>query len=230
VIAASLMAIGILWGLAALLVFRRFTDRVAVRKVRKRLYAHLLGIRLYSEEPALVFRAQKELIVDNLRFLALVAKPVLIMAVPFALLYGPLDSIYGWGPLEIGHSAVVTYHLSGEAIAGDVQYTLLAPPGIAVETPPVVVVADNQISWRIRPLMPTRGNLRIIFSSDEVTSPVIAGERTLSSHSRRESLRGGFSVEVGYPKADVAIAGLDLPWLAWFLIISTASAALFAIF
>jgi hypothetical protein len=215
VIAWSLVAISILWGLAAFLVFRRITDHVALRKVRKRLYAHLLGIRLYSEEPALVFRAQKELIVDNLRFLALVAKPVLIMGLPFALLYGQLESFYGWSPLEVGHSAVVT-------LSGDGQYTLLAPSGIVVETPPVNVSSEHQISWRIRALAPVRGNLRFIRSgSGDLLSPIAAGEWSPFCCRPRES-----SVEVDYPKAEVTIAGLELPWLAWFLIISTASAVL----
>jgi hypothetical protein len=219
VIAASLTAISILWGLAAYFVFRRFTDHVALRKVRKRMYAHLLGIRLYSEEPALVWDAQKALIVDNLRFLALVAKPVLIMALPFGLLYGPMDSIYGWGPLEPGHSAIVTIQLSDRE-----QYTLQPPPGIIVETPPVAVMAENQISWRIRALRPTRVNLSVVTRG-------FAGEISIhASAGRRESLPGGAWVEVNYPRSDIAIAGLKLPWLAWFLIFSTASAALSALF
>ncbi len=216
-IAWSLAAISILWGLAAFLVFRRFTDYVALRKVRKRMYAHLLEIRLYSEEPGLsVCRAEGELLVDNLRFLMLVAKPVLIMALPFALLYGRLDSVYGWSPLQVGHSATVTMQLSGEA-----QYTLLTPPGITVETPPVVVPAEHQISWRIRAVAPTRGNLRFLRpGSGDILSPIAAGEWSPFCCRPR-----GSSVEVDYPKAEVAIAGVELPWLAWFLIISTASAA-----
>lgn len=225
-IGASLAAISILWGLAALLIFRRFTDQAALRKVRKRLYAHLLEIRLYSEEPALVFRAQKELIVNNFRFLVLVAKPVLIMAVPFALLYGPLDSVYGWGPLVVGHSAIVTMQAPGPG-----QYTLLAPGGIAVETPAVAVIAERQISWRIRALTPTHGNLRFVGSGvAEISRSVAAGGRTLSSYQRRKSLAEGLWVEVDYPKASVAIAGMELPWLAWFLILSTLSAGLFTLF
>ena len=227
-IAWSLAAVSVAWGVLAFLVFRRFTDPLALRRVRKRLYAHLLGIRLFSEEPVLVWEAQKALVADNLRFLALVAKPVLMMAIPFALLYGPLDSIYGWGPLEVGHSAIVTYQLSGEATAGEAHFTLLAPPGIAVESPPIAVPAENQISWRIRPLVPARGNLRIIARGvgGEVSVPVASGERLLSFYRRHASLTGGFWVDIDYPKADVTIAGLSLPWLAWFLLISTASAVL----
>jgi hypothetical protein len=216
-IGASLVAISVFWGLVTFWVFRRFTDHAALRKVRKRMYAHLLEIRLFSDEPALVWSAQKALLVDNLRFLALVSKPVLIMALPFALLYGQLDSIYGWGPLEVGHSTTVT-------VAGDAQFKLLAPAGISVETPPVRVLAEHQISWRIRALEPIHGILRVTRAGGgELSRSIVAGERTLSFYRRRES-----ALEVDYPKASVGIFGIILPWLAWLLIVSTVSAALLA--
>jgi hypothetical protein len=44
----------------------------------------------------------------------------------------------------------------------DAAATLQAPPGIAVESPPVRVFAERQISWRIRALRPVRGKLRFV--------------------------------------------------------------------
>lgn len=226
----SLAAFGILWGLAAFWVFRRFTDHAALRTVRRRLYAHLLEIRLFSDEPALVWKAQKALLADNVRFLALTARPALIMAVPFAFLYAPLDSLYGWRPIEVGHSAVVTLQLAREPAASDERYILRPPPGIAVETPAVRDFAERQIVWRIRARKPVRGNLRIALpDASEVSRNIAAGEPTLAPNRRRESSPGIVWVEVDYPKASVVIAGLSLPWLAWFLIFSAASAALITI-
>lgn len=226
----SLAAVGVLWGLFTYGVFRRFTDHAALRTVRKRLYAHLLEIRLYSEEPSVVWRAQAALVADNVRFLALIALPVLIMALSFALLYTPLDTVYGWGPLAVGRSAVVTLQLPQEPGAIDTQYILKAPTGIAVETAPVRDVAGRQIIWRIRPLMPVFGSLHVTLpGGSDVSMSIAAGDRKLSRYRRREPAPGAGWIEVDYPKANVAIAGLELPWLAWFLIVSTASAALFAI-
>jgi hypothetical protein len=226
VIGWSLAAVSVLWGVGAFWVFRRFSDRPALRTVRKRLYAHLLEIRLYSEEPALVWGAQKALIADNFRFLRLTALPLAIMALPFAFLYGPLDSIYGWGPIEPAHSAVVTVQLSRDPGA---NVSLVTPPGIAVETPPVRDYDERQISWRIRALMPVRGTLRLeISGAPDALRSIVAGRPGLSFHWRRESAPGIVWIEVDYPGTNVAIAGLSLPWLAWFLIISTVSAGLSA--
>jgi hypothetical protein len=190
-IGESLAAFSVIWGLLASLIFRRFTDRAALRVVRKRMYAHLLEIRLYSEEPGLVWNAQKALFADNLRFLALTARPVLIMAVPFALLYSPIDSIYGWRPIEVGHSAVVTLQIP-EELAQDTPYLLRPPPGIFVETPPVRIFGARQISWRVRALMPVRGTLRFTLPGDRgVSRSISAGHSiALANLSRVASGRG----------------------------------------
>jgi len=216
-IPASLAALSAIWGVLASLVFRRFTNRRAVRKAINHIYAHLLEIRLYSEEPSLVWRAQKALIVGNLRFLALIAPAVLAMAIPFALLYPQLDAIYGVAPLEIGHSATVT--LSGNT------GTLEAPQGIRIETPPVKDSADREVSWRIRALAPTRGTLRVTLPDGATILRTIAsGERTLSPNRRSEA-----SVAIDYPRSDVSVAGLAFPWLVWFVVISALSATVFTL-
>jgi hypothetical protein len=214
-IPASLAALSAIWGVLAVLVFHRFTNRSAVRVAINRIYARLLEIRLYSEELSLVWRAQKQLIADNLKFLARIAPAILIMAIPFALLYPQLDAIYGTAPLEVGHTATVT-------LLGN-QGTLQVPQGIQVETPPVKDEADHQVSWRIRALTPTRGTLRLTLPDGAAIARTIAsGNRTLAPNHRRES-----SVEIDYPRADVTIAGISLPWLIWFLLISAVSGIIF---
>jgi len=214
----SLAAISVAWGLGTFWVFRRFSDRAALRIVGKRIYAHLLAIRLFSEEPALVWRAQKALIADNLRFLKLMAVPVLILGIPFALCYEPFDTIYGVRPLQPGQGAIVILHNT------DAPATLKVSHEIAIETPPIRNLEARQVSWRIRPLAPVRGNLRVELPGTIVTRSIAAGDPNLSPTYRRESPGSGPWLEVDYPRASVLFFGLSLPWLAWFLLISSASA------
>jgi hypothetical protein len=141
---------------------RLFPDRAAVRAAGKRLQADLLEMRLYSSEPALMWRAQKALVRDNVRWLALLLPPALILGLPLAWLFIQLDGIYGRSPLPVGGVAVVTVQLKRALEPADAAATLRAPPGIAVESPPVRVFARRQISWRIRALRPVRGKLRFV--------------------------------------------------------------------
>jgi hypothetical protein len=223
VIGWSLAALSVLWGLATFWVFRHFADSSALRIIRRRIHAHLLGIRLFSDDPALVWRAQKALIADNLRFLKLMALPVLILGVPFALCYVRFDAIYGFHPLETGRSSVLTLH--GSDVAGELRM----PRGIAVETPPVRDFKAREVSWRIRPSATVRGSVTVILPGGVVARNIAAGDRTLSPNWLREPATGVLWLEVDYPRADIEIAGLALPWLAWFLILSSFSGILFTI-
>jgi hypothetical protein len=211
VIAASLIIISAIWGALALLIFRSLTNRAALRKAVNRIYAHLLEIRLYSDEPALVWQAQKSLIAENVRFLIRIAPPILIMAVPFALLYPQLDAIYGYAPLKVGQSATVTLNAPGAE-----PYKLEVPPEISIETPPVKDAATNEISWRIRAVKPVEGTLRVTYPNNEIDRSIAAGNQTLRPNHRTEN-----SIEIDYPRTDTTI-----PWLVWFILISTATAGI----
>ena len=206
-IAGSLAAAGVIWGIFAVWIFRQLTDEAALRRVLNRLHANLLEIRLFAEEPALVWKAQKAVIGDNVRFLALVAKPVVILGLLFALLYSPLDSVYGWHPVAIGHSAVVTMKGSGPK--------LVVPNGIVVETPPVRVTAENETSWRIRAVAPGDGEMR----AGTASIRVLAGDQTLIPKRRRAG-----PLEIDYPKGLVTVGPFTLPWLSWFLVFSALGA------
>lgn len=71
-------------------------DRERLRQSANRIIAHLFEIRLFWEEPAVVWRAQWDLIVENGRLLKLLTIPLIVTTLPFltvlAYLYRPLHS------------------------------------------------------------------------------------------------------------------------------------------
>ena len=191
-----------------------FPDRAAVRVAGKRLHARLLEMRLYSSEPALLWAAQKALLRDNVRWLALMLRPALVLALPSAWLFMQLDSIYGHSPLAVGAQAVVTVQLARALAPVDATSTLQAPPGIAVESPPVRVFAERQISWRIRALRPVRGNLRLVLRGHAIEKTIVAGEWNALLSPRRERSLLGFLLhpeESRLPAGDVAWVEVDYP-------------------
>ena len=58
-------------GLLAIVVFRACSDQDAIRRASNRLMAHLMEFRLFIDEPALIIRAQRDLLIDNWRLLRL---------------------------------------------------------------------------------------------------------------------------------------------------------------
>jgi len=88
---ASLVPISILSGIGMLLVFRRTSDQAAVRLAKSLVTAHLLEFRLFMDEPRLILKAQRDLIVANARFLKLMLRPLLVLALPMALLLAAME-------------------------------------------------------------------------------------------------------------------------------------------
>jgi hypothetical protein len=226
----SLAVVGVICGVAASLVFGRTADTRAVRATRRRLYAHLIEFRLFADEPALIWRAQKALVRDNLRLLALVARPALILLLPMAWVFAQLDWLCGYGPLVPGQPAIVTAQMAGSLEPADAGASLAAPPGIAVETPPVRVWHDRQISWRIRPAAAVEGVLELTVRGHKIDKAVTAGGGAFALRRRVRSL-AAFLLhpwERRIAAGDVRWVEVDYPhggWSAvlWFLAISAAS-------
>jgi hypothetical protein len=207
-------------GVAMLWVLRRTADLTRLRIIRKRLQAHLLEFRLYYDEPSLIWRAQKALIADNLRLLLLLLRPALILALPMAWLLAKLDLVYGYAPLPVGASAIVTAQLNRPLTSDDANATLQAPPAIQVETAAVQIPRERQLSWRIRPVGAVIGALRVRVGGDTVEKTIAVGDRPLLLRRRGGQAGAVAWIEISYPDNEFRLLGWRLPWVAWFFLLS----------
>jgi hypothetical protein len=227
---ASLVPISILAGMGMLLVFRHASDPVAVRRAKGIAQAHLLEFRLFMDEPLLILRAQRDLLVANLRFMKLMLRPFLWMLLPMGLLLAGLEAFYGHAPLAVGESAILTAQVKD---AGG-PFELKVPADVAVDSPPVHVLAESQVSWRIRPLQAATTELEIAHDGKLSAKRVSAGPGLHVLSERRGSLlnlllypteaplsgNGIEWIEIRYPDATI----LHLHWLIWFFAISAITA------
>ena len=222
---AVLAAIGMLWTV------RRFSDQAAIRATRRRLRAHLYELRLFADEPGLIWRAQWQLLRLNLRYLRLMLRPALVLALPMILLLIHLDGFYGRTPLPVGKAAILTVQMKKALNRPELH----VPAGIVVETPAVRVESERQMSWRLRPLREVSGRLRLVLPDAVFEKQIEAGEqrrylsvRRVSSlgellrHPGEPRLSGGGVewIEVRYPPAGVRLCGVEFHWLVWFLLVS----------
>jgi choline-sulfatase len=207
----ALAALGVLWGGAATIVFRIFIHPNRITKALNRVVAHALELPLFIDEPALVLRAARNLLVANFQVLAAIWLPCAVMTAAFALSWNPLNNHFGFASLPAGQPAVVT--IGAPQVHG---WGLYASPGLAVETPAVRAQTAHEVSWRVRPVNPGPQDFAI---SD--------GVRVF--HPGRSRLtRTGDSrlawIEVPWPAATY----FHLSWLACFVIFSFAGAAVFS--
>jgi hypothetical protein len=229
----TLTAISIATGVAMLWIFGRFSDQAAIALAKRKLHAHLLAFRLFADEPRLIFRAQRELLVWNARYLGLMLRPTLVMILPLAALLWHLDAVYGHRPLAPGEAAIVTLQMDGAANLQTVSPSL-AGRGVTVETPALRLADEHQVLWCVRAGADAQA---VVMQLDgaRVEKRVQEGEGLSYLSERRvaswlEWLRYPAEsrlpnapvewIEVSYPGADIGVFGIGMHWLIWFCIVS----------
>lgn len=237
----SLAVISVLAGIGMLWVFGKTSKPARIRAVKRRVQAHLLEIRVFGEEPAVVWSAQKSLVAWNMRYMGLMLMPAVWMAIPLSILLIHLEAFYGRSPLPVGRATIVTMAMRAPLNPESAAPVLRAPQGIAVETPGVRAIDDGQISWRIRPSEPVSGSLSFQVDGQTIEKKIEAGNGLrLVPGMRVNSLLGSVVhpdepriqspsvgwIDVRYPDGSVAIFGIELHWLIWFTIISMLAALL----
>ena len=237
--AFSLVPLSILLGLALLWVFGRLSNQQKIRATKKRIQAHLYELRLFADEPKLILKAQASLVRENFRYLGLMLLPMVVISIPLLPLLAALESFYGRSPLQPGRAAILTVEVA--ALSSDFAPRLELPDGLVAETPPVRVLAEKQVSWRIRAQRPLSGTIMVAASGESATKSIEAGvgpsyisSRRVSSpvellYSPQEPLLTTQlikTIEIDYPAAQVHWFGIDLHWIWWLLVLSMSAAFL----
>jgi hypothetical protein len=146
---AGLLWLSVLAGVCMILVFGRLTDQEAIAETRRRMGGQVLGMMIYIGSPRTVLSMAGRLVRSNFRYLLLILKPLLVIAVPFAVLMGQLDARYGTAPLTPGEDVTVTLGWDGTMPSrGELG---LEVSNADVVDPPVYVPPLGEISFRIRP-------------------------------------------------------------------------------
>ncbi|MGA2590153.1 MAG: hypothetical protein ABSH32_09580 [Bryobacteraceae bacterium] len=234
----SLTAIAMAAGATLAWAFGRFSDQERLALVKRKLRASLYAFRLYGDEPALIFRAQKQLLLWNARYLALLLRPMALTIVPTLVLLIALDAVYAHRPLAAGESAIVTAQLN--RVAGlDMPMPSLEGRGIAVETPTVRLTDQHQVCWRVRAIGAAPGSVLLHVAGASMVKAVQAGsglryisERRVSSlfdwlrYPGESRLPAGAVrwIEVSYPAGAIDVFGFAINWLVWFCAVSLLAA------
>src|ERR1039458_4644664 len=71
----TLIPIGLLLGVAMLWVFGRWSNQKAIKAAKRRVEACLYEMRLFTDEPSLVWKAQAGLLAANARYIGLMLLP-----------------------------------------------------------------------------------------------------------------------------------------------------------
>jgi hypothetical protein len=222
---------GLVSGAASVWFMKVSSKEGDVRAAANRIIAHIFEFRLFADEPALILRAQWDLMAANGRLLRCLALPSLFLILPFGALIVAGEGVFGIAPLEPGQSAVLTVQCrrTEDAMARDIQ--LDAPSGIVVETPAVRIPSEAQLCWRVRALLPVAGSFQIRSGRRLLTKSVDAGGGLqIVSDFRAGTLWSFWAHPLELPFSDPVLLSIRLQypaatvfhahWLVWFFLAS----------
>ena len=233
-------------GVVMAVVFRFTSPQQRLRRVADLSRAEVLAIKLFKDEPRVMFAALGRLFRCTGLRLWYSLPPVAVMVVPFTLLLAHLAVWYEYRPLAVRESAVVELSLAESAWTSNRDTRLEAPPTIAVETEALRDDQEQTISWRIRGGEPASAELRWQLGDQRVDKQVVVAdpaEAFLPVSVRRAGagwwdrllhpgepafdanapVRG---IEISYHKRTTPLFGWDVPWWATLLVVSIVSALL----
>ena len=214
------------------------SNQRAIERAKKHMQAHLLEMRLYRDEPGLLFRAQGHLIASNFRYVGHMLRPALVLTLPMIVLYAHFDAVYGLRPLRTGESALVT----AETELRGAELALQGSDHFAVDSDSVSVTTTNEVAWRIRALSDGAGEITLETPEGRIPKTAVAGGgqiylsrgRARSWWQRlllvpgedRYDTPAVTRVNVAYPARQVGIGDWETHWAIWFLGISILTAFL----
>jgi hypothetical protein len=199
--------------------FLRLSNRKALAGAANRLRAHLMELRLFADEPALVWTAQWDLIKANGIFLWWMLKPLAVLALPAALLMWQLEPYYASTPLRPGEAALLTLEAEQPATG---EPTLQPMQFIGVETQAIQWNNNRSATWRVRAAAAGIAHLPLTWNFTTMQVEVAAGDELLRLPSAQSHERA--RILVNYPEREYSVAGWRMGWAAWFVLWSSAAA------
>ena len=143
---------GIYAALAApvgMLVFKYTSNQDAIGGVRDSIKANMLALKLFKDSMAVTMQAQGKLFKASFLILFHALKPMLVMTVPFVLLFCQLGLWYQARPLLPGERAQVVMELNGDDSDPMPDVTIASMPSAEVTIAKTTVPSKRSLYWEI---------------------------------------------------------------------------------
>jgi hypothetical protein len=234
----SLVAISLMGGVFMVWLFGKVSNQEKIKATRSRMSAELIGLRLFKDDLSVFFRIQFDIFLWTLRYFKYSLVPMMIIMVPVITILTQLNLHYAVRPLDVGEQTLVKVKLRDrDALSRNPAITLHAGDGLVVETKAVRIFETGEVAWRVRGAAPGKYDLVVGVGEETVVKELVVGGRREGVSSLRSGdgwltnfLYPGEApipkrsavktIEVAYPKLEIAIFGWSMNWLILFFVLS----------
>lgn len=184
----SLTIISAVLGVILLILFKYTSNQAAIGRVRDKIKARLLAMKLFKDNVPVVLKSQIQVFAAAIMLLIYSIPPMLVMIIPFCLVLGQLGRWYQARPLSVNEPAVVKVQLSG-AENQPLSSVLLVPTKVAeVMVGPVRVPSKQQVYWKFQPTQPGIHHLQFNVAGIQVRKELSVGSGLMPVSIKRPSL------------------------------------------
>jgi hypothetical protein len=238
----ALVAASFLTGALMVWIFGKVSNQEKIKETKDQVWGNLLAVHLFQNSMGVVLRSQLRVLRHTLVYMAYSFAPMLVMLVPVALIIIQLNLHFSVRPLRPGERALVKAVVR-DSSALQRPIALLAPVGIAVETPPVRIPSKKEIAWRIRVDdsghrgAQTALHVDVRDERSVVEKEIVVGGRWDAVSARRpgKGLLDAMlwpgedpiprastfeAVEIVYPELPLTAFGWEIHWLVLFFVLS----------
>ena len=227
----GMILISVLTALLMLFVFRFTSNQEGIKRVKNKIKAHLLELRLFKDSLSLSFKAQGNILRYNLRYISYSTKPMLVMIIPLILILIQLNFWFGYEALTPGQETILKVKLEEGHNPLDIDVVLEPSSGFDIQTLPLRIEEGREINWRLQAGEKGVHDLTFIVNGQRLTKKVAVAQRPLSKISPLKVKRNFInelvnpgespipgdlpikSIEVNYQTKDMNLFGWNIPWL-----------------
>ena len=234
----GMIIVSFLTGLLMLVIFRYTSNQAGIKKVKNKIKAHLLELRLYKDSLGISMKAQGNILLANLKYITHSFKPLLVMIIPVVLILIQLNFWFGYESLKPGEQTLLKVKL--EEGYNPLQTNLALEPDteIVVETPPLRIEEYSELNWRISTQKSGVHHVDVVIAGNKITKTISTDTKPLSKLSpikrKKKFIDELFypveapitkdmpvkSIEVCYPSKSMNLFGFNIHWLVAYFILS----------
>lgn len=222
---ASVLAF--LSALVVVVVYRACSSAGDFQRAKNRIKAHLLELRLFQDDPALVARAALGAVRANLVYLRMHAKPLAVLILPISLILSEGEARLDRRSFLPGETMIVqSFWPQDDPGCSEAHAEIVVAPGLELESPPLRVPGRKEVDWRLRAesagvhRLAVRSPCGEGFADVSVSDKLGAPAGSAGRPGRNQPMHGAPLLRVEHPKSFLALGSLQVPWL-WVLVLET---------
>jgi uncharacterized membrane protein (DUF106 family) len=234
----GMVVISFLTGIFMLIIYRYTSNQEGIKRIKNKIKAHLLELRLFKDSLRATFQAQGNLFLSTFKYMSLNLVPLLFMIVPIILILIQCNFWFGYESLDVGNTALLKVKLTEEMNVLDVDVSVEAAAGVVLDTPPLRIEEEKEIDWRIRAEEQGFHDLIIHIDDQKIIKTVAVEGKPLTKISPIKIQRSFLdellypmeapigknipvkSVELTYPLQYMNFFGWNMHWIIAYFILS----------